>query len=279
MAQFLLIISILILVTLVAWRLMDKRADQVTWSGLAARQPPVPPEFDPSMVESVPEPAQRFFKFAIRPGTALYTVAEIVMAGEFSLRSKAKPNYMPMRGQQILAAPFGFVWKLSAGNMISMAGSDAAENGKSWSRFWLFGIVPVARVGNNDDHASSAFGRYIAEAVFWTPAALLPADNVRWSPIDDTTSRVTVSYLGLEQAVDVTVDEEGKPEKVVFQRWSNANPSKTYQLQPFGGYLSEFRNFGGFRLPTRIEAGNHFGTHEYFPFYKVTVSSIRFPQG
>lgn len=277
MAQLFLILLVLILVTLGAWRLIDKRADQATWSGLAGRQPPAPPEFDPSMVESVPEPAQQFFRFAIRPGTPLYTVAEIVMAGDFSLGSKTKPNYMPMRAQQILAAPFGFVWKLHAGNLISIAGSDAADNGKSWSRFWLFGIVPVARVGSNDDHAHSAFGRYIAEAVFWTPAALLPGDNVRWTPIDNTTSRVTVSHLGMEQAVDVTVDEEGKPEKVVFQRWSNANPSNTYRLQPFGGYLSEFKNFGGFCLPTRIEAGNHFGTSEYFPFYKVTVSSIRFP--
>lgn len=31
---------------------------------------------------------------------------------------------------------------------------------------------------------------------------------------------------------------------------------RVYQLQPFGGYLSEFREFGGYRLPTRIEAGN-----------------------
>ncbi len=53
--------------------------------------------------------------------------------------------------------------------------------------------------------------------------------------------------------------------------------ARLVSLQPFGGYLSEFANFGGFRLPTRIEAGNFFETDEYFPFFKVNVTRIRHP--
>ncbi|MCO4321102.1 DUF6544 family protein [Aliidiomarina quisquiliarum] len=45
------------------------------------------------MVNDLPEPAQRFFNFAIAPGTPLYTVAEIDMEGQFSLGSQEKPNY------------------------------------------------------------------------------------------------------------------------------------------------------------------------------------------
>jgi hypothetical protein len=37
--------------------------------------------FDPAMVAGLPEPAQRFFKFAIAPGTPLLPVAEIDMGG------------------------------------------------------------------------------------------------------------------------------------------------------------------------------------------------------
>ncbi len=162
---------------------------------------------------------------------------------------------------------------------IWFAGSDGANEDTSWSRFWLFGIVPVARAGNNDDHARSAFGRYVAEAVFWSPAALLPGENVRWEAIDDSTVRVIVRHRRLEQAVELSVDADGKLSKVIFQRWSDANPAKTFQLQPFGGYLSDYKDFGGFRLPTRVEAGNFFGTDDYFAFFKVTVTSVRFPAG
>jgi hypothetical protein len=199
------------------------------------------------------------------------------MHGEFSLGSKAEPNYMPMRAKQILAAPYGFVWKVRAGDVVTISGSDAAENGESWSRFRILGIVPVARAGGSADHARAAFGRYVAEAVFWTPAALLPGENIRWQALDNATVRVVVTHQELQQAVDLAVDSDGRLISVEFQRWSDANADKVYQLQPFGGYLSDYREFGGFRLPTRIDAGNFFETDDYFPFYRANVSSIRFP--
>ena len=37
------------------------------------------------------------------------------------------------------------------------------------------------------------------------------------------------------------------------------------------------KDFGGFRLPTRIEAGNFFETDDYFAFFKARVTSVRFP--
>jgi hypothetical protein len=73
------------------------------------------------------------------------------------------------------------------------------------------------------------------------------------------------------------VGADGQPSKVVFQRWSDSNPEKTFQLQPFGGYLSDYEDFSGFRLPTRVQAGNFFGTDDYFAFFKATVTSVRFP--
>jgi hypothetical protein len=275
----LLAVLAMLLVTLGAWRWSDKRACRAAWADLVSLQPATPPVFDPAMTDGLPAPAARFFRFAIEPGTPLYTVAEISMHGEFSLGNKAEPNYMPMRAEQVLAAPQGFIWKARAGDTVWFSGSDGASEGASWSRFWLFGILPVARAGKNEDHARASFGRYVAEAVFWTPAALLPGENVRWEGVDAATARVIMTHTGMQQAVDVTVGAEGRPGKVVFQRWSDANPSKTYQLQPFGGYLSEYKTFGGFRLPTRIEAGNFFETEDYFPFFKATVTSVRFPAG
>ena len=267
------------LVALSAWRWTDTRACRAAWASLARHQPAAPPVFDLSMIGGLPDPAQRFFRFAIAPETPLYRVVEIRMRGELSLGNKAEPNYMPMRAQQILAAPQGFIWKVRAGETIWFSGSDGANEGASWSRFWLLGMLPVARAGNNEDHSRASFGRYVAEAVFWTPAVLLPGEGIQWEPVNESTARVTVMHMGMAQAVDVTVDADGRPAKVVFQRWSDANPAKKFQLQPFGGYLSDYKEFGGFRLPTRVEAGNSFETDDYFPFFKATVTSVRFPTG
>ena len=264
-------------VSALLWRWADVRAERDLWRRLAAQQPQSPNRFDETMVDDLPDPVQRYFRYSIEPGAPLRTVAEISMEGEFSLGDRAAPKFVPMRARQIIAAPRGFVWRVRAGHNVPISGSDAAGFGNSWSRFWLAGILPVARAGGDSDHLRAAFGRYVAEAVFWTPAALLPGIGVRWQPLNEASARVTVTLGNLEQAVDMTVDASGQLTKVVFQRWSDANAAKTYQRQPFGGYLSDYRSFSGFRLPTRIEAGNHFETDDYYPFFKATVTSVSFP--
>lgn len=269
------IFALALLAGLAFWRQLDHRADRAEMARLISLQPPQPPLFDAGMVRDLPEPAKRFFLYAIEPGTPLRTVAEIEMEGRFGMGTKADPGYMDMTARQVLAAPWGFVWAMETkGGPMPLGGSDSGK----WTRFWLAGLVPVARIGGTADHRSSAFGRYVAEAVFWTPAAVLPGPGVRWEPLGPDSARVTVEHDGLRQAVDVTVDTDGKPTQVAFQRWSNANPEKAYRLQPFGGQLSNFQSFGGFRLPTHVEAGNMWGTDEYFPFFVVDVTGVRFPE-
>ena len=241
---------------------------------MRAQQPAAPARFDPAQLAGLPEPARRFFTYAIRPGAPLRTVAEIDMTGQFSLGDKDRPGYRPMRAHQILAAPEGLVWSMRTTGGLPLSGSDSA----GWTRFRILGLIPVARLGGTTDHARAAFGRYVAEAVFWTPAALLPGPGVRWEAPGPDTARVTVTHGALSQAVDVTLDAEGRPVQLVFQRWSDANPTRTYRLQPFGGLMSDFREVEGIRLPFHVEAGNMFGTDAYFPFYIADVTEIRFPR-
>ena len=267
-----LVILALFLLSLIALRLWDERVERVEWARLAASQPPNPAQYDPVMVADLPEPVQRFFNFAIKPGTPLLTVAEIDMGGEFSLGTRDAPNYQLMDAKQILAAPTGFVWKVKMPGVVSVSGADTG----SWTRFRILGLIPVARMGGETNHARAAYGRYVAEAVFWTPAALLPRSGLVWEALHQDTARVTVTHNGLSQAVDIKVDAEGRPLVVHFMRWSNANPDKKHRLQPFGGQMSDFREVQGFRIPFNVEAGNMFGTDEHFVFFKATVTAVRF---
>lgn len=269
------VLAMLPFTVLCVWRWNDHKADRVLWNVLAASQSISSATFEPMMVDDLPEPARRYFRYTIKTGAPLHTVAEISMRGQFSLGTKEAPNYFSMTAEQILAAPTGFVWKMNAKNgVMRISGSDATQ----WTRFWLMGVVPVARIGGNRDHTRSAFGRYIAEAVFWTPAALLPGANISWESVNDTTARVVVVHEGMVQSVDITVNANGQPIEVSFLRWSDANADNAYRTQPFGGYLSEYREFSGYRLPTHIEAGNQFGTDAYFPFFIADVTDIRFPK-
>ena len=280
-------IVVIAVVAMAALRLSDQQGADIAWKSLRASALQDMGIFDPAMVDGLPEPARRYFLYTIGEGVPLRTVAEIEMDGEIGLGDNADPRYLAMRGHQIIAPPQGFVWKVDAGSgLMSLSGSDGFDGSRSWVRFWLLSFIPVVREGGNPDHARSAFGRVIAESVFFAPAALLPREGVEWEGISPDTARATVSYRDMVQSVDISVDEEGQPHTVVIPRWSNANPQKEYRVQPFGGRLSEFRQFGGYMLPTLIEGGNMLptlieggnmiGTPAYFPFYKARVKSIRF---
>ncbi len=261
---------------LCAWRWNDARIDQAVWDELTRMAEKAPIAFDQKLVEGLPEPAQRFFRYAIAAGTPLQSVAEITTGGELGFGTKGAPNYKPMQATQVLAAPHGLVWRLKSG---AISGSDGVIGGTSWTRFWLFGLIPVVRTGGTADHHRSAMGRVIAEAVFWTPAALLPSATVQWETVSKNSARVTVRAGSFPHVVDVTIAEDGQPTRVILQRWSNENAEKRYRLQPFGGELSSFHSFGGYCLPTRVEGGNLIGTDAYFPFYKANVTAIRYVSG
>lgn len=262
-----------LLLVLLVLRLYDEHADRAEWSRLKALQANDPLEYDPQMVADLTEPARRFFNYAIAPGTPLLPVAEIEMAGQFSLGTKENPEYQTMAARQILAAPEGFVWQLNLRGRAPVSGSDSGK----WTRFRIFGLIPVARFGDDSDHARSAFARFVAESIFWTPAAVLPGPGVAWESVDANTARVTISRGAFSQTVDLRINAAGQPVEVSFLRWTNANPDKQYRLQPFGGTLSDFREVQGYRLPFKVEAGNMFGTDDYFIFYRAEVKDIRFP--
>ncbi|MEM7050723.1 MAG: DUF6544 family protein [Acidobacteriota bacterium] len=255
------------------WRFSDGRADRRLWDSLARTVPTGEQvRFDSAMVDGLPAAARRYFSYSIQPGTPLVSAVELEMEGEIGLGTRDKPGYRPMRARQILAPPHGLVWRVRSG---SIAGSDGASTSQSWTRFWLFGVLPVVRAGGNADHRRAAFGRVVAEAAFWAPASLLPGPHVTWHGVDEATARAEVRFGGLAQVVEVTVDDSGEPRQVVIERWSNANRDKVYRLQPFGGVPSRFRDCEGYRLPTRVEGGNFFGTEDYFPFFKATVTTLR----
>ncbi|OAB60395.1 hypothetical protein AY599_20350 [Leptolyngbya valderiana BDU 20041] len=268
-----LVAVILAVAILFAWRQFDHRADGVAWDHLAELARGEGQRFDLSMVADLPEPARRYFAFTIVPGTPIRTALRIEMTGQLGNGTKDAPNHKKMQASQILAPPHGLVWKVKAS---ALSGSDGAMPDGSWTRFWLFDLLPIVRAGGGDHHRS-AFGRVVAEAAFWAPASLLPGDHVRWEAVDDDTARAIVEFGGFTQAVDITVDASGAPTQVVIQRWSNENTKKVFREQPFGGYPSGYQMFDGYRLPTHVEGGNHFGTPDYFPFFIANVSEIGRP--
>ena len=277
---FILVFILIIGLTII--RTVDEYRNAIMWKRLSKTHILNNEQFSTALVEDLPKPVQLYFKYMIMEGTPLIENVGLTMEGKLGLGPKDNPDYMPMKAHQIMNFPAGFMWTVKSGRgPLSLAGSDGFFEDQSWSRFWLMNSIPMGRVhsrrSKKNDHRRAAFGRLVAETVFWSPAALLTYEDIEWTEIDAHTVEATVKYRDLVQSVTITLDHAtGQPLRVVIPRWSDANPGNIYQLQPFGGYPGAYEIFDGFRLPTHVEGGNFIGTDDYFPFYIADIKSAQF---
>lgn len=247
------------------------------WAALEAGRGAEPPRFDLKMVAGLPPVAQRFFARAIEPGTPLYRTVRLGMAGTFTMNGKA----LPMQARQMLAPPGrGFVWQARIGEgVMRFAGSDgylrAGGSEESWTKFWLGGLVPLARIGGGPDHPRAAATRAMLESV-WVPAVLLPQFGAEWQQTGPDSAEIRFAETPDLPPMHLTFDAGGNLTEVWAMRWSNANADKTYRLQPFGGRMLETAVFQGFRIPVRVELGNLWGTPGYDPFFRAAITAAEF---
>lgn len=246
-------------------------------AALLAEREAQPPLYDPTMVAGLPPVAQRYFARAIRTGTPLHRMVRLEMSGTFTLNGKA----MPMQARQILAPPGrGFVWQAEIGvGQMRFAGSDGYLSGpsgaESWTKFWLRGLVPLARLGGSSDHVRAAATRAMLEAV-WVPAVLLPQSGGIWTETGPDTAEIRFAATPDLPPMQVRLNAEGDLIAVWALRWSDTNPEKRYRLQSFGGQMLDWAEFQGFRIPSWVKMGNHWGTPDYAPFFEANVTRAEY---
>lgn len=255
----------------------DRAQAARVWAALEGRHEADPPRFDPEMVANLPEIAQRYFARAIAPGTPLHRQVRLEMEGSFLLNGTA----LPMTAHQILAPPArGFVWQAEIGTgLMRFRGSDGYRrmqgSEESWTKFWLHGLIPLARIGGTEDHARAAAARVMLEAI-WVPATLLPQYGAEWSQTGPHSAEIRFADTPELEPMQITFDAQGNPLEVATLRWTDANPEGVFRLQPFGGRMLETGARGGFRIPLRVELGNMWGTPDFAPFFRATITSAEF---
>ena len=232
-----------------------------------------PATFDPSMIATLPEIAQRYFNHAIAPGTPLRTTVEIEMSGKFLLDNNGTIMTYDMEARQLLAAPYQFVWipKFKNGVM-RISGADYYVDGIGSTKFWLLGIVPLVQSADTPDINRSASARPLLETI-WAPATMLPQNGATWTQTGPNSAEVTFQDDPFNTRLQLVMDETGCLTEVYAQRWSNQNPVGTFQLQPFGGTVTAETTFDGFTSPSDVKVGTHYGTPDFFPFFQATITS------
>ncbi len=264
----LLAIAFLILVVI---RIKNDNEVSKIWQELADL--PTEHVFTDDMVASLPSPVQRYFLHAITPGTPLASAVTLEMSGSFRL-GEDKP-WVPMQAKQRISLLKGFVWQATVGRGLSQfVGADYYIKGTGRMRFSLWGLVPLVNA-HTHDIARSSLGRLAGEFV-WLPSALLPQQGVIWQAIDERTVQASFVIDDEPVTLRLIVDTDGKVLQLSLPRWGDATEDGSWNYIPFGVEFQAEQQFGGFTIPSQMNAGWWFGTEHYLEFFRATIAKAEF---
>jgi hypothetical protein len=101
---------------------------------------------------------------------------------------------------------------------------------------------------------SGALQRYLAESV-WIPTALLPRARLRWSPIDETHARATLSDAETVATLEFEFGPGGEIVSCYSPSRERAVPGRPgqYERLPWGGRYRRYEERGGMRVPLEAE--------------------------
>jgi hypothetical protein len=270
-------ILVLILVTIAVLlgsvRILHDREIDRLWDTL--HLPAGTAVFDPSSVATLPEPAQRFLRHAIAPGTRLARSVVVEMQGRIGLTPGAEK--LPFQASQILATPTGFIWRATVGEgTTQITGSDRYINGEG-AMLWFIGyVVPLVRASGADVTRSAA-GRVALETPILLPSALLPEAGAQWEAVDANAARVHLQIGSEKLVLEIVVAPDGRLESVAMQRWdSEGMDGKPGYVLWVGDQLTEERRFGGYTIPVRLRATKRAGTPQADAFFEAQILSAQY---
>lgn len=229
-----------------------RRASDAVFAQVAARAESFPrtgqaTTFARQSLDSLPPPVARYFRVALIPSVRMIRMAYIDHAGEFAL----KPNaWQPFTSRQVYStAPRAFVWDASIRMIpfIPVHVRDAYREGRGSMLGAIGGAVTMVDQAGTPGLARGALLRFLAEAA-WLPTALLPSEGVRWTAIDDSTAKATITDAGIEVSMDVHFAPTGEIARVTAQR-ERDDKGKSVLTPWVGEYSHELLAVSGMKIP------------------------------
>jgi hypothetical protein len=231
--------------------------------------------YDPESVATLPEPAQRYLRHAIAPGTRLARSVVVEMQGRIGLKPGA--DKLPFQASQILAVPNGLIWRATVGEgIMQITGSDRYVAGEGTMHWFMGYAFPLVRAGGADVSRSAA-GRVALEAPLLLPSALLPEAGARWEAIDARSARVRLQVGSEQLALLISVAPDGRLERVEMPRWdAEGVDGKPGYVLWVGDQLTEERTFGGYTIPVRMRATKRADTPQADSFFEAEIISAQY---
>lgn len=268
-------VAALAIVVFVGWRRFRTLVGSDVSALLSSPAPPVGPNALAARETMLPEPVRRYLCYAIPAGAPAIRTVHLRHDGFFRL----KPNspWLPIHGEQYFTVGRpGFVWNATVRMkpFFWIQARDRLYEGRGNMLVKVGSTFTVADAsGPEIDQGSSL--RWLAETA-WFPYALV-SEAVHWDALDANSARATLVQDGLPVVATFEFDDEGKPKLLRASRYF-ANGDEPARLLPWYGRYLEYREFGGFRVPSYAEVSWQLREGE-FSYARFRVTDIQYNVG
>ena len=213
--------------------------------------------FSYDQLEGLPAPVQRYFKHVFTEGQPYVETVRLQHDGRF--KTGVDKDWTNIKGEQYFtSATPGFLW---VGKTSLFTARDMYISNEGRLVVKLFSLIKVVdEKGSHLDQGELL--RWLGESV-WFPTNLLPRENLQWTPVDDSSARVTFTHNGISVYLDVFFNENDEIVRLETERYMEKG-----RLEKWFGELSDYREVNGTRLPMHIKASWELKekTHAYADF-------------
>lgn len=224
-------------------------------------------------LEGLPEPVQRYFKYALKDGQEHIKFIRLKQVGEF--RMKENQGWMPFKAEQYFTTEDpAFIWrvKFTMAPFIWIEGRDMYYQGKGNMLIKVLSTITVADAVGSEMDISSLI-RFLSEAP-WFPTALLPSDYLEWIEIDSNSAQAVIKDNGYIASGIFTFNEKGEIIKFVTNDRYMEVDGKYFKEQ-WGGYYRNYQEINGMKIPIEAEVEWNLSDRD-LQYVKLKITDIQY---
>jgi hypothetical protein len=211
---------------------------------LAASQTRPPAIVSDADLVGLPEPVQRWLRWAQVVGKPYPATVRLTQEGRFR-QAKGQPWMSFTAVEHVTTDPPGFVWTTAMRlfPLLSISGRDSHRDGRGSIEMRALGLIPVAKA-SGPAIDQGALLRYLNETM-WFPAAAARSPDITWEVIDASAARATIRYRDATGSAIFVFDAQGRPVDMVARRQDLARG----RLETWSTPISAYGQFDGVRIP------------------------------
>jgi len=218
-------------------------------------------------------PLARLCTFCFPGGEdAARRIRSVRTAEKGEMRMSPEARWIPFTAEQFTdTTRSSFRWdaRLDPGKIAFPVVTDAYEEGHGRLVVKLGGVLPVKNL-TGPDADKGELQRYLSSIAF-CPPILLNHPSLDWTVIGPLTLRVRDREDPTGATIDIDSDKDGRPLACRADR--PAIVGKRTVLTPWSATCSEFHEWEGLRVPTRLEASWH-RPEGPFLYFRAEITSF-----